>query len=284
MKETEKLEIECEKSFTAAAVSTASKAGQWIKSRMGGFLSLQTKRSSRDLVTEIDKGAEAMIRKLLLTYYPDHAIWGEEGADIGAGRVVRTAREAKECQYVWIVDPIDGTTNFVHGFPFFSVSIALSRYGQIIAGVVYDPNRDEMFVAEKGQGAYVGGKRISVAKTAKLSESLLATGFPADTERDLPLNVRDIQMLTPKVRSIRTAGSAALQLAYVAAGRLSGFWERGLHAWDVAAGVLLVSEAGGNTSDISGAPYDLAVGDIVATNGRIHQELIRELPSAGSPA
>ncbi len=142
-------------------------------------------------------------------------------------------------EYLWIVDPIDGTTNFVHGFPFYSVSIALAHKGEVIVGVVYDPSRDELFVAEKGKGAYMHGKKTEVSlKMRRYSRSLIATGFPADRDGALPINLKGVQALSPKVRNIRVAGSAALHLAYVAAGRLSGFWEIGLNAWDIAAGAL----------------------------------------------
>src|SRR5690606_35661503 len=206
------------KSYTAVAVNTASKAGEWIKSKVGDFKSLQYKRSSSDLVTEVDKGAEQMIRNLITTHFPEHQFLGEESA---AG--VLTIEEAMEADYVWIVDPVDGTTNFVHGFPFYSVSIALAHKGEIIVGIVYDPWHDELFVAEKGKGAYLKGKRMSVSKDAQLSDSLIATGFPAGTNSTLPLNMKGLQALAPKVRNVRVVGSAALHLAYVAAGRLSGF-------------------------------------------------------------
>lgn len=262
------------KSFTAVAVNTASKAGEWIKSKVGGFRNLQTKRSPADLVTEVDKGAEQMIRSLIATHFPEHAFLGEESAAGGL-----TVEEAKEAEYVWIVDPVDGTTNFVHGFPFFSVSIALAHKGEIMVGVVYDPSRDEMFVAEKGKGAYLHGKRMHVSKEEGLSSSLLATGLPAgqdDAFRNLDV-VRNVQ---PKVRSIRMGGSAAIHLAYVAAGRLSGYWEYGLNVWDLAAGALLVTESGGRISGADGEPLSLSTRNIVATNGLIHGELLQELARA----
>lgn len=263
------------KNFTAVAVNTASKTGEWIKSKLGAFNQLQYKQSASDLVTEVDKGAEQMIRNLIATHFPGHAFLGEESA---AGRL--TIEEAKEAEYVWIVDPLDGTTNFVHGFPFFSVSIALAHYGEIICGVVYDPMRDEMFVAEKGKGAYMRGRRTTVSGDETLAVSLLAAGFPADREK-AAINLRGVQHLMPKVRNIRMAGSAALHLAYVAAGRISGYWEVGLNVWDLAAGTLLVTESGGRISDIRGKPYSLEVRNLVATNGHIHDELLRELAGIG---
>ncbi|WP_309119019.1 inositol monophosphatase family protein [Paenibacillus sp.] len=265
------------KSFTAVAVNMASKAGEYMKSKLGQSLNVQVKTSMHDLVTEVDKGTEILIRKIIRTYFPTHAILGEEGVEPGA-EASRLALEAmKDEEYVWIVDPIDGTTNFVHGLPFFSVSIALAHRGEVIVGVVYDPSRDELFVAEKGKGAYVHGKRMSVSPEERLEDSLVATGFPTDRERVLPLALKQIEAVAPKVRNIRSAGSAALHLAYVAAGRLSGFWEANLNAWDIAAGMLLVHEAGGRVTDMRGEPYGLHVRDVAATNGRIHEELIEIL-------
>lgn len=270
------------KSFTAVAINTASKAGEWIKTRLGNINRLDHKYSSSDLVTDVDKGAEAMIRNLLMAHFPNHDVLGEEGVKPGPEASKEAVREMKDSEYLWIIDPIDGTTNFVHGFPFFSVSIALAHRGEIIVGVVYDPNKDEMFVAEKGKGAYVHGRRMKVSSESKLSESLLGSGFPADPQVALPANMAGIQAVAPKVRNLRMAGSAALQLAYVAAGRLSGFWEIGLNPWDVAAGKLLVEEAGGKVTDTAGNPYHLEVRNIMATNGAIHEELQHALEEAGA--
>jgi len=265
------------KSFTAVAVNCAAKAGEWMKSKIGTITQLDTKYSMQDLVTEVDKGAERMIRNLIGTHFPDHAFLGEEGVAPGPQASAKALEAVSDEEYLWIVDPVDGTTNYVHGFPFYSVSIALAYQGQVIVGVVYDPSRDELFVAERGKGAYVHGRKMSVSKEASLSQSLIATGFPADPIEALPANLADIQAIAPKVRNLRVAGSAALHLAYVAAGRLSGFWERNLSAWDLAAGSLLVEEAGGRLSDLNGEPYQLAVRNVTATNGWIHDELGREL-------
>jgi myo-inositol-1(or 4)-monophosphatase len=268
------------KSFTAVAVSTAAKAGEWIKTKLGGFSSLSTKYSASDLVTEVDKGSETMIRNLILTHFPNHAILGEEGVAPGPEASAEALRQAQDAEYLWIVDPLDGTTNFVHSFPFFSVSIALAHRGEVIVGVVYNPVHDEMFVAEKGKGAYMHGQRIRVSAESKLSDSLVATGFPSDGRHARPANVAGLNAVVPKVRNVRVAGSAALHMAYVAAGRLSGFWEIGLSSWDVAAGALLVREAGGRVTDTEGRPYSLSVRNIVATNGAIHDELLGTLEAA----
>jgi myo-inositol-1(or 4)-monophosphatase len=264
------------------AINTASKAGEWIKSKRGDFANLDLKQSLHDLVTEVDKGSEAMIRKLILTHFPTHVILGEEGVAPGADASVKALSEVLDAEYVWIVDPLDGTTNFVHGFPFFCVSIALAHKGQVIVGVIYDPLRDELFVAERGKGAYVRGKRTQVSEDTLLRNSLVASGLPADRTTSLPINLAGIQSLTPKVRNIRIAGSAALHLAYVATGRLSGFWEIGLNAWDIAAGSLLVEESGGRVTDTLGRPYSISVRNIVATNGFIHDELCSELKVANA--
>lgn len=260
------------KSFTAVAINCAAKAGEWIKSKLGSYEKLDIKTSSHDLVTEVDKGAEKLIRKLIQTHFPDHAFLGEEGAGIGAEAATLALEQARETEYLWIVDPIDGTTNYVHGLPSYSVSIALAHRGEVIVGVIYDPSRDELFVAEKGKGAYVHGVRMKVSQEKTLQQSLVASGFPTDQHQMLPLNLVAIQAVAPRVRNIRTIGSAALTLAYVAAGRLSGFWELNLNAWDMAAGALLVKESGGEITDTTGAPYQLGVRHVLATNGHIHEE------------
>jgi len=268
------------KSFTAVAISCAARAGEWIKTKLGNYTKLSLKYSAQDLVTEVDKGSETMIRNLILTHFPDHSFLGEEGVDPGPEASKKALQNMQDDEYLWIVDPVDGTTNFVHGFPFFSISIALAYKGEVIVGVVYDPMRDELFVAEKGKGAYVHGRRMEVAQDATLSSSLLATGFPADPNYALPLNMKGLQALVPQVRNIRSGGSAALHMAYVAAGRLSGFWEIGLNAWDLAAGALLVAESGGRVTDTKGTAYHVGVRNVVATNGIIHDEMLHQLEQA----
>ncbi|MDO3412668.1 inositol monophosphatase family protein [Saccharibacillus sp. CPCC 101409] len=268
------------KSHIAVAINAAAKAGEWIKSRVGAYGKLSVKNSDQDLVTETDKGAEQMIRRLIQTHFPDHAILGEESVAPGEEASIRALAEARKEEYLWIIDPIDGTTNFVHGFPFYSVSIALSHNGEVVIGVIYDPSRDEMFVAEKGKGAYVHGARMSVSGEARLAEGLIAAGFPAEENILLPLNLKGIGAVAPRARSIRAGGSAALHLAHVAAGRLSGYWEVGLNSWDVAAGALLVKESGGKVTDTIGSAYQLSVRNIVATNGALHAELLSVLKEA----
>ncbi|MBM7568007.1 inositol monophosphatase family protein [Paenibacillus sacheonensis] len=268
------------KSFTAVAINCAAKAGEWIKTKLGNHTSLSLKYSAQDLVTEVDKGAETMIRNLVGTHFPDHSFLGEEGVQPGPEASTKALQSVQDAEYLWIVDPIDGTTNFVHGFPFFSVSIALAYRGEVIVGVVYDPMRDELFVAEKGKGAYVRGRRMAVSGETTLGESLLATGFPADPNYAQPLNMKQLQALAPQVRNIRSAGSAALHMAYVASGRLTGFWEIGLNSWDLAAGALLVKESGGTVTDMQGNDYHLGVRHVAASNGRVHGEFVNALQQA----
>ncbi|MFD0590015.1 inositol monophosphatase family protein [Paenibacillus sp. GCM10027627] len=265
------------KSFTAVAINCAAKAGEWITTKLGNHAKLEIKQSAHDLVTEVDKGSERLIRKLIGTHFPHHSFLGEEGVEPGAEASAKALADASDAEYLWIVDPIDGTTNFVHGFPFFCVSIALAYKGEIIVGVVYDPIKDELFVAEKGKGAYVHGKKMAVSTDAALRESLIATGLPADSQHALPRNLKEIASIAPQVRNLRIAGSAALHMAYVAAGRLTGFWEVGLNSWDMAAGSLLIQESGGRVTDSKGAPYTLGVRDVVATNNGIHDEFLQAL-------
>ncbi|CAM3628063.1 inositol monophosphatase family protein [Marinicrinis lubricantis] len=268
------------KSFTAVAINTAAKAGEWIKSKLGSYGQLSLKTSAQDLVTEVDKGSEKMIRNLISTHFPHHTFLGEESVGQTEEEKQEAIARASEAEYVWVVDPVDGTTNFVHGFPFFSVSIALAHKGEIIVGVVYDPSRDELFVAEKGKGAYVHGNKMKVSRESELAQCLIASGFPVDQQKTLPPNMRGLQALAPQVRNIRTSGSAALHMAYVAAGRLSGFYELGLNAWDTAAGAILIQEAGGKVTDTLGNPYRLSTRHTLASNGIVHSSLLEVIKQA----
>ncbi|RCX16230.1 myo-inositol-1(or 4)-monophosphatase [Fontibacillus phaseoli] len=270
------------KSSMAVAINCAAKAGEWIKSRLGLVKDLATKYSPQDLVTDVDKGAETMIRKLILTHFPDHDILGEEGVAPGAAASAQAVAEAKKCEYLWIIDPVDGTTNFVHGFPFFCVSIALAYKGEVIIGVIYDPVRDEMFVAEKGKGAYMHGNPTRVSEEKLLAESVIAVGFNPDREVAAPINLKGITALSEQTRSLRAGGSAALHLAYVAAGRLSGYYEVNLNAWDTAAGALLVMESGGIVTDTAGDPYHIGVRNVIASNGKIQEQLLNAVTAAGA--
>ena len=248
-------------SYLDQAVEIAREAGaviaRYFERRIGYEL-----KSEYDLVTEADKQSEKMIVERITARFPGHAVLAEEGG----------GRE-NPSEYRWYVDPLDGTTNFAHGFPVFNVSIGLARNGEMIVGVIYDPLRDEMFAAEKGSGAWLNHRRIHVSALTSLRKSLLATGFPS-YKRHLNVNVHYYHQMAMISHGVRRAGSAALDLAYVACGRLDGYWEIGLRPWDMAAGSLIVEEAGGRVTDMTGARLDLAGPHILATNGAIHAEMI----------
>ncbi len=216
-----------------------------------------------DLVTAADRASEKLIVERLQALWPEHGIVGEEGT-----------RTDTSAAYRWFVDPLDGTTNFAHGYPVFCVSIALARQDdQLEVGVLYDPTRDELFAAERGQGATLNGKPIHVSKTAQLAESILGTGFPSHKRHKNP-NIHFYQQITLRSHGVRRAGSAALDLANVASGRYDGFWEFNLNPWDTAAGVLIVQEAGGRITRFDGTPFRLDSREVLATNGLIHDEVV----------
>lgn len=219
-----------------------------------------------DLVTEADRMSEALIVAQIARRYPDQGILSEESA-------ARNERATTR----WIIDPLDGTTNYAHGFPFFCVSIALEKEGVVVLGAVYDPVRDEMFFGERGKGAFQNGKKITVSTETDLSRSLLATGFPYDIRVSPDNNVNFFSAMIMKAQAVRRPGAAALDLSYLAAGRLDGFWELKLKPWDTAAGCLLVEEAGGMISDLSGDPWTLHSPGLVASNGLIHGQMIKVL-------
>jgi myo-inositol-1(or 4)-monophosphatase len=221
-----------------------------------------------DLVTVADRKSEALILERIRRQFPDHDVMGEEGARIETGS-----------DYKWYVDPLDGTTNFAHGFPVFCVSLAVERRGQRIAGVIYDPTRDEMFSAELGSGARLdekaNGEAIRVSATANLGECLVATGFPSHKRHKSP-NIYFYHQITLRTHGVRRAGSAALDLCNVASGRFDGFWEFNLNPWDTAAGVLIVEEAGGKVTDFSGGAFQIASRETLASNGLVHGALLHE--------
>lgn len=261
--------------YLSAASAAARAAGKLIREQLGQYVSLQTKATAHDLVTEVDRACEETVSRLLLEAFPGHSFLGEEGVTQGAARMERSA-DLSTVEYLWVCDPIDGTTNFVHGIPCCTVSIALAHFGEPVLGVVYEPARDELFAAIRGQGATLNGRPIRVSTEQTLGESLLVTGFAVRPEiRDR--NVADLVALAPLCRNIRALGSAAMHLAYVASGRLTGFWEDGLHPWDLAAGYVLVTEAGGRMTDRSGKPYTLETGNFLATNGAVHEDVLAVL-------
>ena len=215
-----------------------------------------------DLVTEADRASEIFLTGRLRAAWPEFGVLGEEGT-----------RSDMAADYRWLVDPLDGTTNFAHGYPVFCVSIALVHGEELLAGFLYDPTRDEFFSAERGAGARLNGESLHVSKTQRLSESLLGTGFPSHKRHKNP-NIHFYHQLTLRSHGLRRAGSAALDLACVAAGRYDGFWEFNLNPWDTAAGVLLVEEAGGTVTRFDGSAFRLKSDEVVASNGIIHQELM----------
>ena len=223
-------------------------------------------KQRNDLVTEIDQAAERAIVDVLIKAYPTHAVLAEES---GA-----SANLTADNEFVWIIDPLDGTTNFIHGFPQYCVSIALQQRGVTTQAVVFDPNRNDLFVASKGDGAFLNDKRLRVSKCDKIADALIGTGFPYSNLKKLDEYLKMFKLLTEKCQGLRRPGSAALDLAYVAAGRLDGFFEKGLSSWDMAAGALLITEAGGIIGDFSGEQAHLEKGDVIAGNPRIFAQLI----------
>lgn len=249
------------------AIEAAKEAGKFLKYSVGRVKNVEMKQGEeRNLVSEIDKSSEQRIIKIIRRHYPHHAILAEEsGASTTAS------------DYKWVIDPLDGTTNFLHGVPIFCVTIAIEYKGEIVAGVVYDPNLDELFTAEKGSGAYVNGKRLSVSSTSKLINSLLVTGFPYDIAQNPENAIGHFVNFLVEARGIRRLGSAALDLSYVAAGRFDGFWEVNLHPWDMAAGVLFVREAGGRVTDFAGGESTIYKKQVLASNGLIHEAMVQVL-------
>jgi myo-inositol-1(or 4)-monophosphatase len=246
--------------YLQAALEIAGEAGVLLTDEFRKRPEIEYKGGA-DIVTVADRRAEALIVERLRTFFPGHAILAEEG----------TGGETQS-EFCWYVDPLDGTTNFAHGFPVFAVSMGLWAGEEALVGVVHDPMRGETFYAARGEGAWLNQKRIQVSRTERLGESLLATGFPARKRHANP-NILYYHRFTLLSHGVRRAGSAALDLSYIAAGRFDGFWEFGLKPWDTAAGALLVREAGGTLTDFQGLPYKLGGNEIAASNGLIHPEM-----------
>ena len=250
------------KGYLARATELAREAGSLQRSRLWQPFGIEYK-GEIDLVTEVDRACEELLVKGLKGSFPDHDFLAEENVYASRG-----------ARHKWIIDPLDGTTNFAHGFPWFAVSIALEINGEVELGVVYHTMMDELFIAVKGEGAYLNGSRLRVSSRSPLRSSLLASGFPYDSATDRENNFAHFVNFQMGARGIRRAGAAALDLAYVAAGRLDGYWESKLKPWDVAAGQLLVSEAGGTVTGFGGEAYSVYNHRILASNGLIHGEMV----------
>jgi myo-inositol-1(or 4)-monophosphatase len=255
--------------FAGPAAAIAMEAGALVRGFYESGVETEYKGEA-DLVTEADRASERLIVERLGARFPSHGVYGEEGT-----------RGQMESEYRWYIDPVDGTTNFAHRYPVFCISMGLEyrapglsadEEGQIVAGVIFDPTRNELFVAEKGRGAYLNGRRIQVSRIETVAESLLATGFPSRKRHQNP-NIHFYQEITMRSHGVRRAGSAALDLAYTACGRFDGYWEFNLNPWDTSAGSLMVTEAGGAITYFDGSPFQLASREILASNGRIHGEL-----------
>lgn len=252
------------------AIRAARKAGNILLRNFDRIdaLNIQSK-GLNDYVSEVDQQSETAIIQTILDAYPQHSILGEEtGVHEGSG---------KDAEYQWVIDPLDGTTNYLHGFPQFAISIALKHKGILEMGLVYDPLREEMFTAYKGEGAFLNDRRIRVAQRKSLNGSLLGTGLPYKNENYTDAYLQMLKALMQQTSGIRRPGSAALDLSYIAAGRLDGFWELGLSQWDIAAGVLLIKEAGGVVSDIHHQQMYLETGHIVAGNIDIHERILKTI-------
>jgi myo-inositol-1(or 4)-monophosphatase len=250
------------------AIQTARDAGGVLLDRLGR--AQVTNKGTIDLVTDADLAAEKLIIDRIRSHYPRHAILAEESGASGA------VTSNPESDWKWIIDPLDGTTNYAHSYPCFCVSIGVERAGKIELAVVYDPMRDEMFAAERGQGATLNGRRIRVSEVENLNCAMLCTGFPYNV-RERPGFARDFTKFTMQAQAVRRDGSAALDLAYVACGRFDGFWEDGLNPWDIAAGLLLIEEAGGRMTDYQNEPLNIYTPKVLASNGLVHEAMMRVL-------
>lgn len=256
--------------YKSVAIEAAKRAGALLRAEAGKRRQISFKGAPTNLVTEMDRRVETLIIETLRAEFPMHAILSEERGTVGG-----------PSSYRWIVDPLDGTTNYAHGIPIFSVSIALEVDGVTRLGVAYDPTLDECFVAKRAGGAWLNGDRLSVSEASSLNESLLATGFPYGIRELSRNNLAEFEAFSLRCQGVRRMGSAVLYFCYVAAGRLDGYWELRLGPWDAAAGALMVEEAGGRVTNLAGGPLDLERPAVVASNGRIHDEMLRVLKEVG---
>ena len=254
--------------YLATAIEAVIRAGEAQMARFGSDLHVG-KKGAIDLVTEMDLAIERAFRAMIAERFPSHTVLGEEFEESGD-------RETQS-RFCWVLDPIDGTTNYAHGLPIFCASLALEIDGVAAVGAIYDPTRHELFTAERGHGAWMNGSPLRVSASANLLDSLLVTGFHYDIHRDSTELIGLFGEFISRARAVRRLGSAALDLCYVAAGRFDGFWEHKLQPWDVAAGALIVAEAGGSVTTIDGGPFASRSGSVLATNGHVHQEMLETI-------
>ena len=258
--------------YLATAIEAVIRAGEVQLSRFGTGVRID-KKGAIDLVTEIDLQIEREFRKMIAERFPDHVVLGEEFSASGD-------RETTP-PFCWVFDPVDGTTNYAHGLPIFCSSLALEIEGELVVGAIYDPTRRELFTAERGQGAWLNGQPLRVSSAETLLDSLLVTGFHYGIQRDPEELVSLFREFITKARAVRRLGSAALDLAYVAAGRFDGYWESKIQPWDVAAGALIVEEAGGRVTTVDGQPFKSRAGSVLATNTRIHDLMLQVMVEFG---
>ena len=251
--------------YLEVAEETAREAAKVLLENLGKVKEIEFK-AKNSLVTEVDKLSEKIIISNIKKNFPTHDIFAEE-----------SGKDLSDSDYLWLIDPIDGTTNYAHAYPFFSISIALEVKGEVIAGLVYDPVKDEMFTAEKGKGAFLNGEPISVSKSDEINHSHLCTGFMHEVEWMVEANIRHFGNFIRRARAVRRDGSAALDLCYVACGRFDGFWELGLNPWDTAAAVLIVKESGGHLCKFNGDAYSIYDKEILATNSIIDEQMMEIL-------
>jgi len=248
--------------FLATAIEAVVRAGEMQRAHVGSDLHVE-KKGSIDLVTEVDLAVERMFREMIANRFPDHSVLAEEMGEIGAASTYR-----------WVFDPLDGTTNYAHGIPIYCATLALEIEGVPTVGAVFDPNRNELFTAERGVGAWLNGRPLHVSSTSSLDDAVLVTGFPYDIRERLKEALGLFGAFLSHARAVRRLGSAAIDLCWVAAGRMDGFWEQGLQVWDTMAGAIVVEEAGGRVSSLDGTPWKPHDGQILASNSHVHDQMV----------